>query len=133
MLWDNLSCGLIKSSLKRGREAVYLATMDNDWVYIEKDDAHVARERKKARELKNSNWWRTLVSKGVCEYCGKHVAPSELTMDHKIPVARGGRSTKGNIAACCPECNKSKKCLTPAEIILNAMPELPPEEGDESC
>jgi 5-methylcytosine-specific restriction endonuclease McrA len=39
-------------------------------------------------------------------------------MDHVVPVARGGRSTKGNVVASCKPCNTSKKLLTPAERLL---------------
>ncbi len=95
--------------------------MDDEWVDIQKDEAHVARERAKARELKRSQWWKGERAKGVCHYCGKHVAPDALTMDHVVPVARGGRSSKANVVPCCDACNKSKKCLTPAEQILLDM------------
>lgn len=92
-----------------------------DWIDIRKDDAHVARERKKARELKKTAWWQALLQKGVCHYCGKKFPPEELTMDHLLPVARGGRSTRGNIVPCCKACNAEKKYLTPAEMILRRM------------
>ena len=36
-------------------------------------------------------------------------------MDHVVPVARGGRSVKGNVVPCCAACNRSKRFLTPAE------------------
>jgi len=36
-------------------------------------------------------------------------------MDHIVPVARGGRSIKGNIVPCCKECNIRKKQLLPME------------------
>ena len=90
----------------------------DDWVHIRKDPKHVARERAKARDLRGSSWWRNILAKGVCHYCGKQVGASELTMDHVVPVARGGRSTKGNVVPCCKACNQSKRCLTPAEQIL---------------
>lgn len=107
--------------------------MDDSWVFIDKDEKHCKRERKKARELKNTNWWRTQLSKGICHYCGKKFPMDELTMDHIVPVARGGRSTKGNIVPCCKECNQSKSCLTPAEQILNELhiPETPLDEIHE--
>jgi 5-methylcytosine-specific restriction endonuclease McrA len=41
-------------------------------------------------------------------------------MDHVVPVARGGRSVKGNVVACCKPCNDRKKLLTPAEQLLLA-------------
>jgi len=30
-------------------------------------------------------------------------------MDHVVPLARGGRSTKANCVPCCKECNTRKK------------------------
>ncbi len=92
-----------------------------DWIDIRKDDAHVARERKKARELKKSAWWQAILQKGVCHYCGEKFPPGELTMDHIVPVARGGRSVKGNIVPCCKDCNSEKKYLTPAELIIRQL------------
>lgn len=93
----------------------------DDWIDIRKDPAHVARERKKARELRNSAWWKALLEKGVCHYCGGKFHPEELTMDHIVPVARGGKSTRGNVVPCCKECNNRKKYLTPAEILIQQM------------
>ena len=107
--------------------------MDNDWVDIRRDDAHVAREREKARELKRSAWWKEQLRRGVCHYCGKKVGAENLTMDHVIPVARGGKSTRSNVVPACLDCNQSKRCLTPAEQILADMERegtLSPEEAD---
>jgi 5-methylcytosine-specific restriction endonuclease McrA len=36
-------------------------------------------------------------------------------MDHIVPIARGGRSTKGNLVAACKDCNNRKKSLLPME------------------
>jgi 5-methylcytosine-specific restriction endonuclease McrA len=36
-------------------------------------------------------------------------------MDHIVPIARGGKSTKGNVAAACKECNNAKQQLLPME------------------
>jgi Restriction endonuclease len=92
-----------------------------EWIPFQTDDAHSRRERGKARELRGSAWWRSRVAEGVCHYCGKKFAPEELTMDHIIPVARGGRSIKGNVVPACGACNKSKKAMTPAEMILEEL------------
>ena len=93
----------------------------SEWIDIQKDERHVKRERDKARELRKSAWWRQQVQVGVCHYCGKKVGAAELTMDHVVPVARGGTSTKGNVVPACPACNKTKKFLTPAEQVLEAL------------
>ena len=79
------------------------------------DEADIKRERRKARELKASQWWKRRLSKGACYYCGKPIPPKELTMDHIVPIARGGRSTKGNVVTACKECNTNKKHLLPME------------------
>ena len=78
------------------------------------------REREKARQLRASAWWQRRVSRGVCAYCGGKFAARDLTMDHVVPVARGGRSSKGNVVASCKACNNRKKLLTPAEQLLFA-------------
>jgi len=73
------------------------------------------RERHKARALRESQWWKRRLAKGACHYCGRPFAPKDLTMDHIVPISRGGKSTKGNVAPCCKECNNHKKQLLPME------------------
>ena len=36
-------------------------------------------------------------------------------MDHRIPLAQGGRSEKSNLVPACKECNHKKKYLLPWE------------------
>lgn len=72
-------------------------------------------EREKAREMRASQWWKRQLAKGVCHYCGREFKPSDLTMDHLVPVARGGKTTKGNVVCACKECNNQKKYLLPME------------------
>jgi 5-methylcytosine-specific restriction protein A len=86
-----------------------------DGFSVQMDDAELKRERAKARELRNSQWWKRRLAKGVCYYCGRYVAPKELTMDHIVPVSRGGKTTKGNVVACCKKCNTAKKQRLPIE------------------
>jgi 5-methylcytosine-specific restriction protein A len=92
-----------------------------DWVEIHKDQKHIAREKLKAKTLRQSQWWRNKIAQGICVYCQQTFAPDELTMDHIVPLARGGRSTKGNVVPCCKACNATKKYLTPAELLLQQL------------
>ena len=91
------------------------------------DAAALRRERQKARQLRDSQWWKRRVAKGVCGYCGQSAPPKELTMDHIVPLARGGRSTKGNVVPACKTCNNAKKHLLPMEWdqYLNKIKEEP--------
>ena len=86
-----------------------------DDFFIQVDDSTIRREREKARALRKQNWWQNRIAKGVCHYCGKMVPPKELTLDHLVPLARGGKSTKGNCVPACKDCNNRKKNLLPLE------------------
>ena len=90
----------------------------DDYIEIHRDEKHIKREREKARELRKSSYFQNLLAKGVCYYCGKKFPREELTMDHIVPVVRGGRSTKGNVVVACKDCNNKKKYLTPVEMLL---------------
>jgi 5-methylcytosine-specific restriction endonuclease McrA len=92
-----------------------------DWVDLNPDPVHVKREREKARALRKSNWWKARIAEGTCHYCGKKVGAENLTLDHVVPVARGGKSTRRNCVPSCHECNASKKHYTPAEQILDTL------------
>jgi len=90
--------------------------MINDFFSLDSiDEALIRVERSKARELRRSRWWQQKTSTGTCWYCGQKVEFKNLTMDHVIPLARGGRSTKDNLVPCCKECNIKKKSSLPVE------------------
>ncbi len=78
-------------------------------------DETIRRERAKARELRKTRWWQKKTASGVCYYCDRRVVHQELTMDHLVPLTRGGRSTKGNLVPCCKSCNTKKKSMLPVE------------------
>jgi len=78
-------------------------------------EEEIKREREKARALRKTRWWKQRLSRGTCYYCGHRFAPDELTMDHIIPIIRGGKSTKNNLAPACKECNNKKKHMLPME------------------
>lgn len=80
---------------------------------LEEDD--LKRERHRARELRETQWWKRRLAKGQCHYCRRPISPKELTMDHVVPISRGGKSSKANVVPCCKECNNAKKQLLPIE------------------
>ncbi|PYN47023.1 MAG: HNH endonuclease [Candidatus Rokuibacteriota bacterium] len=79
------------------------------------DPEVLRRERAKARELRQSQWWKRRIAEGVCYYCNRSVGHRALTMDHRVPLGRGGRSTRGNVVPACKDCNTNKKALVPLE------------------
>lgn len=49
-------------------------------------------------------------AKGICYYCGKK---SKLTLDHIIPLSRGGTHSRDNVLFACNSCNCSKGAKDP--------------------
>ena len=80
-------------------------------------EENIRRERAKARELRKTRWWQQKTAAGTCYYCGTKVAHKELTMDHLVPLARGGRSTKDNLVPSCKDCNTKKRKFLPMEWV----------------
>ena len=82
---------------------------------VEVPEEDIRRERQKARKLRESHWWKRKRATGVCHHCGGKFPPKELTMDHLVPVIRGGKSTKGNLVSSCKSCNTARKHRLPFE------------------
>src|ERR1051326_4745330 len=57
----------------------------------------------------------------TCQYCGDGYSTSELTFDHVVPVAQGGRKDWENIVTCCVTCNRRKGGRTPAEAGMHLL------------
>jgi 5-methylcytosine-specific restriction endonuclease McrA len=63
----------------------------------------------------------------ACQYCGLGYSTAELTFDHVVPVAQGGRKDWENIVTCCISCNRRKGGRTPAQagMSLRRAPRRP--------
>lgn len=78
-------------------------------------EEEVRREKEKARSLRRTHWWNKKVQRGICYYCHREVGREQLTMEHVVPLSRGGKSKKGNIVPACKDCNNKKKSMLPLE------------------
>jgi 5-methylcytosine-specific restriction protein A len=87
--------------------------------YAPQDPSFIKQERAKAQELKKTQWWKQKLQAGLCYYCEKKFTPAELSMDHKVPIGRGGQSTKSNCVVACKDCNSKKQAQTSAELLMN--------------
>ena len=81
----------------------------------ESDDAEIRREKARARELRQSGWWKRRIAEGRCHYCERDVGVRRLTLDHVVPLIRGGRSVRANVVPACKDCNSAKQSLLPWE------------------
>lgn len=44
-----------------------------------------------------------------CQYCGESFSSHDLTFDHVVPRAKGGKTTWDNILTACVRCNSAKQ------------------------
>jgi len=62
--------------------------------------------------------------KWACRYCGERVTTENATLDHLIPISKGGPDSPENLATCCLLCNSIKSGKTyeeAAPAILAAL------------
>jgi 5-methylcytosine-specific restriction endonuclease McrA len=61
-----------------------------------------------------------LLGEGFCMYCQQPLEYAESTIDHIVPLKRGGRNTFDNIACTCSNCNRSKGTLPVILFLLQS-------------
>ena len=68
-----------------------------------------------------------LESSACCTYCGLPVT-WDAQLDHRQPIARGGRHALDNLAVCCARCNSLKGQLMESEFreLLTLLASLHP-------
>ena len=55
----------------------------------------------------------------ICTYCNKSIPSTEtVTIDHKIPVCKGGKTVPENLTISCYPCNREKDDLTVEEYAI---------------
>lgn len=82
------------------------------------------RPRRRINYNKKNIWIR---DRYRCQYCSEKFSDKDLTLDHVVPRAQGGKTCFENIVACCKECNDKKKNRTPvqANMKLKRIPIKP--------
>jgi 5-methylcytosine-specific restriction endonuclease McrA len=56
-----------------------------------------------------------------CQYCGRTFSPPELSVDHVVPLSRGGSTHWANVVCACRRCNRMKGGLTPQEAGMKLL------------
>lgn len=82
----------------------------------------VKANRRRARLLNSANQYKRqdverifYLQKGKCANCKCSIS-KKYHIDHRIPVARGGDNSPGNIELLCPSCNLKKSAKMPHEF-----------------
>ena len=76
------------------------------------------------RNYFNSNFSRKALVKrdrSTCQYCGKKLTASMITIDHVLPRAQGGVTSFVNCVVCCQLCNNKKADKTPEQAGMKLL------------
>ena len=86
-------------------------------------------DRLPRQEVKFSRGNIYLRDQNRCQYCGKKFPSSELSLDHVVPISRGGKSTWENVVCACLPCNvrKGNKLLSRVRHAALIRQPVPPE------
>jgi len=100
---------------------------------VERDAAGQPRAWPRSDNLRDDNFRARILRRDRhrCFYCRQPLLPGEWTLDHVVPIARGGSDLASNLVACCTRCNwakghspapdflrslRLKKVLTPSQL-----------------
>ena len=106
----------------RERRREHFNQWTRDWRAKNKDKvkAYDAQKRHKRRAATRNTECKATAkdihgifkaSNGSCFYCGK---VAKLTLDHVIPLSKGGTHSVGNLVAACLPCNMAKGAKDPS-------------------
>ena len=62
-----------------------------------------------------------------CQYCRREFPTALLTLDHVVPLSRGGATTWENVVTACKKCNnrKGNRLVSEAKMWLERQPKTP--------
>lgn len=58
----------------------------------------------------------------TCYLCDQYLEPDQITLDHVIPLVRGGSHTTDNLKVACRSCNCKKHTMTAEEYLASRNP-----------
>ena len=105
-----------------------LEPAEHDWVRTVRFDLLVPRvirvltfSKLPKQEVKFNR--RNLLARDhhTCQYCGRRLSSSELTIDHVVPRSQGGITCWENVVCACVRCNVQKGGRTPPEAGLRLI------------
>lgn len=105
----------------RAKNLAYIERLKKESPAVLREQARRAQALRRAREksaggfISQENWNAIIgvFETGVCLYCGTY--GHKLTMDHWVPVSRGGGTEAGNLIPCCKSCNSKKRDMPPED------------------
>jgi 5-methylcytosine-specific restriction endonuclease McrA len=80
----------------------------------EKNESHGSARKCFSLEERNDIYAK---SEGRCAICGAFVRFDKFTIDHIIPLAKGGTNDHSNLQCTCQSCNRMKQDILPEDLV----------------
>lgn len=107
-----------QSSRPQHRRDVYVWRSKNRARWLSQHAAHQQRRRACVADgTVTPGAVAKLYRRQRCFYCGKRVARKRRTVDHKVPLVRGGSHSISNLVMACGPCNFRKSARTAEEFM----------------
>lgn len=113
--WDLSVNDIFEPSFQELQE---ILKRSDDPLIFEQDETGVLKAivRKSQRVVSGANQQKIWFRDGFqCLYCGQSAPDVQVTVDHFVPVERGGEDNPGNYVTSCRRCNKNKGNKDPEE------------------
>lgn len=108
-----------ESALYRSEHKAESSAWNKSWLAVHKEKSRLHGAKRRALKYNNtpisemltSTEWLAILAEaaGHCHYCGEE---AKLTLDHVIPLSRGGKHSKNNVVPACQRCNFAKHTKT---------------------
>ena len=59
------------------------------------------------------------IQNGKCSMCGDQLSFLHFTVDHVVPISKGGKNTLDNMEAMCDTCNQMKRDHLKRDFLLH--------------
>lgn len=108
---NNYDKALASSRNWRSRNLDVAKQATKNWSRLNQDKRNAYENVRRAKMLSNgvyivSDKEITKLYTSPCTYCG---SLSDITIDHIVPISKGGNHSIGNLTSACKSCNSSKK------------------------
>lgn len=103
------------SSSAKAHDKLHKATKKLKGFQVMNIDEHTKVKRKQFTVAERTTIYNR--NKGRCAICGRFVPYDEFTVDHIIPLAKGGNNDLNNLQCACKVCNLIKQDILPEDLI----------------
>lgn len=118
---DNIKEAQVFYSCNRAMKKVFKAPVLCKGYYpYDTEDIEGDKLKEKQKRRKYTVEERKIIydkSNGHCQLCGRKIPFDSMTLDHVIPLSKGGKDTMENIQPTCSVCNRIKTDILPMEFM----------------